>query len=219
MSSRSDATEGIRELRPRPRLTVARAMFAVGVAAGILAVGRTYGPCAAASLAVLIGWYSLCRRLFRTRRLAATGTGADLPPGVQLDPAARGPDARGVRRRGRMGGVVAVAVVIGPLVAVLVWFPGRPFDPAGWRVDPQSEAGAKIRQGMADRLLASGTLLQKTRAEVVALLGEPSRADPTGEIRYSLGDELEDHEDARYRIFLVMRFGRDGRVVEARRDY
>jgi hypothetical protein len=69
---------------------------------------------------------------------------------------------------------------------------------------------------MADRLIAYDTLLGKTRAEVVELLGEPP---PTGyfsnwDLVYWLGPERGfiriDSE------WLVLRLGADGRVADNR---
>jgi hypothetical protein len=69
---------------------------------------------------------------------------------------------------------------------------------------------------MADRILAWGTLRGKSRSQVIKLLGEPPE---TGyfrkwELVYYLGPERGfisiDSE------WLVLRFGRDGRVAEER---
>src|SRR5688572_29785136 len=50
--------------------------------------------------------------------------------------------------------------------------PGEPFDAVAWQDEVKIEQG--VRRGMADRLVAEGTLIGKTRAEVVELLGEPT---------------------------------------------
>jgi hypothetical protein len=105
----------------------------------------------------------------------------------------------------------AIAVVAG----LLVWrmsFPGRAFDSVTWRDESQVQRGARL--GMADRLIARQTLLGKTRAEVVELLGEPP---PTvhfadWDLVYRLGPERGfmsiDSE------WLVVRLAEDGRVVD-----
>ena len=109
--------------------------------------------------------------------------------------------------------LVAVAAVA-LLVVKCAVFPGRAFDAALWSDKTQVESG--VRLGMADRLLADGVLIGRTRAEVVALLGEPP---PTGyfaewDLVYWLGPERGfisiDSE------WLVARFGSDGRITEAR---
>lgn len=85
-------------------------------------------------------------------------------------------------------------------------------DTSGWQ-DPQN---AQARFALADRLLADRALIGRTRAEVVALLGEPP---PTGYFRewdlvYHLGPERTwmsiDSE------WLVLRLAADGRVTDAR---
>ena len=69
---------------------------------------------------------------------------------------------------------------------------------------------------MADRLLARGTLLGKSRAEVVAMLGEPPETEYFREwhLVYRLGPERGlfgiDSE------WLVLRIREDGRVAECR---
>ncbi len=92
-------------------------------------------------------------------------------------------------------------------------FPGRAFDAAAWNDKAQVESG--VRLSMADRLLADGVLVGRTRAEVVAMLGEPP---PTGyfaewDLVYWLGPERGfisiDSE------WLVARLGSDGRVTHA----
>jgi len=61
------------------------------------------------------------------------------------------------------------------LPAVLIWWKhwsfGRDFDAEVWQDQVAIHEGA--RQGMAARLIADGTLIGKTRAEVVEILGEP----------------------------------------------
>lgn len=107
---------------------------------------------------------------------------------------------------------LAVAVIV--LVAWRAWFPGRPFDRTAWQADSTAELG--VRQAMVDRLLARRTLVGKTRAEVVDLLGEPSPTEyfQRWDLIYRVGMERGyisiDSE------WLVLRLGTDGRVAEAR---
>jgi len=103
------------------------------------------------------------------------------------------------------------------LVVSMLWpfgFPVQAFDAAAWRDEAQVKQG--VRLGMADRMIALGTLVGKTRAEVVELLGEPP---PTGyfadwDLVYWLGPERGfisiDSE------WLVLRLSADGRVVDNR---
>jgi hypothetical protein len=107
--------------------------------------------------------------------------------------------------------VLAVAAV------VVMWrlrFPGQAFDPVAWQ--DEAQVRQEVRLGMADRLVAQGTLRGKVRAEVVEMLGEPP---PTGyfsewDLVYWLGPERGfiriDSE------WLVIRLGPDGRVTEYR---
>lgn len=110
--------------------------------------------------------------------------------------------------------VLLVAASIVLAVVKLAVYPGRDFDPILWSDTAQIESG--VRLGMADRLLSDGVLVGRTRAEVVAMLGEPP---PTGyfaewDLVYWLGPERGyisiDSE------WLVARLGSDGRVTEAR---
>lgn len=117
------------------------------------------------------------------------------------------------RKRWLVVALGALAVVAGLLVWRL-WFPGGAFDPVAWRDESQVQQG--VRLGMADRLIARRTLIGKTRAEVVELLGEPP---PTGyfadwDLVYWLGPERGfisiDSE------WLVLRLAEDGRVIDNR---
>lgn len=92
--------------------------------------------------------------------------------------------------------------------------PGEAFDKARWLAD--GDHGVGPRQLMADRLLEFSVLQNKTRGEVVDLLGAPP---PTAyfanwDMVYWLGPERGffgiDSE------WLVLRMGADGRVTEAR---
>ncbi len=95
-----------------------------------------------------------------------------------------------------------------------VVFPGRAFYAVLWRDKARIEEG--VRLGMADRLLARGTLIGLTRAEVVAMLGEPPSTGyfSDWDLVYRLGMERSlisiDSE------WLVARLGPDGRVAQAR---
>jgi hypothetical protein len=93
-------------------------------------------------------------------------------------------------------------------------FPGRAFDPVAWQDKSQVQQG--VRLGMADRLIARRTLIGKTRAEVVELLGEPPHTGyfADWDMVYWLGPERGfisiDSE------WLVVRLAKDGRVVDNR---
>jgi hypothetical protein len=116
--------------------------------------------------------------------------------------------------------VVALVITFtAPLVAIAVWrlwFPGRPFDPVVWRDEAQTISS--VRSEMADRLIARGTLLGKTRAEVVELLGEPTEMGlfSDWDLVYRLGPERGfiriDYE------WLLIQLDRDGRVAACRLD-
>jgi hypothetical protein len=104
---------------------------------------------------------------------------------------------------------LSVLAVASGIAVWQLWFPGREFDPAVWKDETQIQEG--VRVAMADRLLARGTLLGKTRQEVVELLGKPT---PTGDFRewdmvYWLGYMSIDEWS------LVLRLS-DGRVCECR---
>lgn len=105
---------------------------------------------------------------------------------------------------------VAYAVLWSPLPFVTAWWePGE----VSWAAydDPLN-----TRARMADGLKIGGGLAGKTRAEVVALLGEPPPTTYFAEydLVYLLGDSRElmslDSE------WLVARLGADGRVTEVR---
>jgi hypothetical protein len=90
----------------------------------------------------------------------------------------------------------------------------QPFVSHAWRDESKVKEG--VRLGMADQLIADGTLLGKARAEVVDLLGEPP---PTGyfadwDLVYWLGPERGyisiDSE------WLVLRLSAEGRVIDNR---
>ena len=108
----------------------------------------------------------------------------------------------------------AAAGVVLALVAWQVFHPGREFDPAVWRDGDPADEYARHR--MADRLVAHRTLVGRTRAEVVAMLGEPlpPRAwDDPGDLTYHLGRERDflsiDSE------WMTVRVGADRRAVRA----
>lgn len=90
---------------------------------------------------------------------------------------------------------------------------GTAFDGAAWRDEAQAREG--VRRPMADRLLLTRALLEKSRAEVLAKLGPPTE---TGKFRqwdlvYWIGPERGyfsiDSE------WLVLGLDSAGRVVEA----
>lgn len=110
--------------------------------------------------------------------------------------------------------VVGRLAVVAALMVSWIWFPGRAFDRVAWQDESQVQQG--VRLGMADRLMARRTLLGKTRAEVVELLGEPARTSCFAEwdMVYWLGPERGficiDLE------WLVLRLAEDGRVADNR---
>lgn len=117
--------------------------------------------------------------------------------------------------RGRRRLLISIAT-LAVLVALVVrwrWYPGQAFDPVAWRDEPQVENG--VRLDMADRLVARRTLSGMTRAEVIELLGEPTKTAKFGDwdLVYWLGPERMffsiDSE------WLVIRFNADGVVTES----
>jgi hypothetical protein len=112
--------------------------------------------------------------------------------------------------------IIATALV----TLCLAWFgwrlrsAERAFDPIAWQDPVQVKQGARLRG--ADHLLSRGTLRGKARSEVVKLLGEPSDEGyfRDWDLVYWLGPERGymsiDSE------WLVVRLGRDDRVVEYR---
>src|SRR4051812_3085551 len=108
----------------------------------------------------------------------------------------------------------AIVIFVGAPAAWKVRNPGRTFDPVAWRDDAEKGNGARL--DMADRLIARGTLFGKTRAEVVAMLGEPPKTGyfSDWDLVYWLGPERGfiriDSE------WLVLKLGPDGRVTEYR---
>ena len=107
---------------------------------------------------------------------------------------------------------LGTASVAAGLMVWWVWFPGRAFDPVAWQDESQVQQG--VRLGMADRLIARRSLLGKTRAEVVELLGEPPTTEyfADWDMVYWLGPERGffgiDSE------WLVLRFSEDQRIVD-----
>jgi len=110
-------------------------------------------------------------------------------------------------------GLVLALLVAAVLVAELRT-PGVEFDRAAW-FDPAHRTN-NVRLRLADRLIATRALLGKTRAEVIAMLGEPPATGYFSEwdLVYWLGDERAwisiDSE------WLVIRFSSDGVVVANR---
>ena len=112
--------------------------------------------------------------------------------------------------------ILASTVVVA--IFVFAWslcFPGRSFDPALWKIDPRFHPEARFaRAEMCDRMIARRTLLQMTRPQIIAMLGEPTPNDlmPNSLMHYELGSERGalgvDSET------LVLRLGVDGRVTE-----
>ena len=97
------------------------------------------------------------------------------------------------------------------------WWHRERFDPVVWRAPADTaEVFWPTRLRMVDDLLARGLLRGLTRDSVRALLGpaDRERDAPAASFRYYLGPERDwiriDSEE------LVIRFGADGRVIEAR---
>jgi hypothetical protein len=94
-----------------------------------------------------------------------------------------------------------------------------PFDSATWKARTADDGTRwPTRLRMADDLLASGVLAGKTRSQVTALLG---RDDDSGDaVRSGLWFYLGPGRDAFGfdQETLAIRFGADGRVVNARID-
>jgi hypothetical protein len=119
------------------------------------------------------------------------------------------------RRMRRFDLIVAMSMlaIVLSVVGWQLWFPGRAFDSVVWKNEAQIDNG--IRLAMADRLVARNMLQDKTRQEVVELLGEPLATSHFREwdLVYWLGPERGflsvDSE------WLVLRLT-DGRVQECR---
>jgi hypothetical protein len=146
--------------------------------------------------------------------ISAWPTPSESPPKSEQTVDCHGKDR--LAKRWKWWGIVArVAVVAVVVLAVRwVWFPGRAFNSVVWQDAVQVRQGVRLE--MADRLVARGTLIGKSRAMVVELLGEPP---PTGyfadwDLVYWLGPERGfisiDSE------WLVLRLDADGRVTENR---
>jgi hypothetical protein len=100
-----------------------------------------------------------------------------------------------------------------PVFAYATLFAPLPFFRTLW--DAQVADALHVRQRMADRLVDARGLQGKSRAQVVALLGEPDEpADSVGDMVYVLGDERSflgiDSE------LLAIRFDASGQVVAAK---
>ena len=110
--------------------------------------------------------------------------------------------------------IIVTAALIACLMAWRIWFPGQPFDSLQWHADANVRSG--VRQRMADRLIARGSLIGLTRNEAVALLGEPPETGyfTDWDLVYLLGDERGfisiDSE------WLVLRLGPNGRIAQAK---
>lgn len=115
-----------------------------------------------------------------------------------------------VTRAWALSAIVAVGYVLAaraPLPLIETWWRG---DEVRWN-DPWNR-----RHRMADWLVLTHSLIGKTRAQIVAELGEPPPTDYFRDwsLVYNLGPERGfmsiDSE------WLVVRIGEDGRVAEAR---
>jgi hypothetical protein len=135
-------------------------------------------------------------------------------PSVAAKPSAAATEGARMTKRRKQWLVVALGAlaVVAGLLVWRMWFPGRAFEPAAWRDESRVERSVRLR--MADGLIARRTLLGKTRAEVVELLGEPPPTDyfADWDMVYWLGPERSfisiDSE------WLVVRLAEDGRVVD-----
>ena len=122
--------------------------------------------------------------------------------------------------RSRLVRISVATLVVACLAYVVFWAP-LPFIPSWWRSN-ESNWGDRFsrRHRMADWLIYGGALVGKTRADVVALLGEPPPTEyfKDWHMVYNLGAERGfisiDSE------WLVLRLDAGGIVTEAtlRRD-
>jgi hypothetical protein len=137
----------------------------------------------------------------------------ELFPAADLEPSAAEALRMVKRKRWLVVGLAGLTVFV-VLAVRWAWVLGPAFDPALWQDEDQVRQGVRLE--MADRLLARRTLVGKTRAQVVELLGEPP---PTAyftdwDLVYRLGPERGyfsiDSE------WLVLRLGADGRVMDNR---
>ena len=71
--------------------------------------------------------------------------------------------------------IIAAIAAAGLLVAKVQWYPGEVFDRAAWHDEAGVAAGD--RKAMAERLVARRALPGRTRAEVIDMLGEPTKTD------------------------------------------
>ncbi len=101
------------------------------------------------------------------------------------------------------------------LALVFVICPGRAFDPEVWH--DESRRLDRSRNAMADRMIAHGTLIGKTRDQVIEMLGPPVDRegfdrDFHSKLVYQLGPSRSllsvDYE------WLTIQLGPDGRVAE-----
>jgi hypothetical protein len=119
-----------------------------------------------------------------------------------------------VSQRKRNTLLLLIATLVAAIGVWRLWPSGRAFDREAWQDEKQVEKG--VRLAMADRIVARGTLSGKTRAEVVAMLGEPPKTDYFSDwnLVYWIGPERGfitiDSE------WLVVRLDANGRVSECR---
>lgn len=105
--------------------------------------------------------------------------------------------------------LVIVASALRPIV-----YPGCNFDPVRWR-DPACIAEG-VRFAMLDRMMAVGSWKGRTRAEIVAMLGdsEPEAQVEEAELGYYVG--LQRRGFAFDRMWMVVSFGPDGLTSRVR---
>jgi hypothetical protein len=112
--------------------------------------------------------------------------------------------------------LLALALPVATIVFLLwPWASGpQEFDPTAWKDEVKMQQGCRLE--MADWLIEKGTLHNKTRAEVIELLGEPPKTGyfKDWDLVYWLGDERGfisiDSE------WLVVRLDAKGRVANYR---
>jgi hypothetical protein len=134
-----------------------------------------------------------------------------------------------IRRRWRIPLLLGGAIVVGAVVYLaggVAWMIGapktedyrhrQPFDSRAWKLDESANREWPTRLRMADDIVDRRILVDKTKTEVLELLGPATPTDKwrSWDLVYWLGPERGfiriDSE------WLVVRFGQDGRVRDVR---
>jgi hypothetical protein len=105
----------------------------------------------------------------------------------------------------RLAGVFAGLLLV--IVGAVFWdakYPGRSFDRAAWHAD-------KGRRAMSERFVAHGTLIGKTREEVLEMLGNPM-GDSDRNLTYLIGFDHMAFEPE----WLEVMISPDGRVIRTK---